>query len=206
MANITVKITDIAGESTLTGHEDELAAVAVRDLVYAPVGTGSAYMSEIAVTRVKDKGSPKLLQACAVGQNLGEVQVFMFTNTTAGPQPFMVYTLTEAFVSRIENETAQSNGGAYLAHNGYSQAGGSNHQAALQSFGLTMNADRSYARYRAKPNPLFPMPVGSNTDTEVERVWFNAATVRWTYTPFGADGVAGGAVEKGWNLQTSMAI
>ena len=56
---------------------------------------------------------------------------------------------------------------------------------------MTQNADRGYSRARANPVPVYPQPVGSITTDEVERVWLNAASIKWTYTPYTA-GVAGG--------------
>ena len=212
MAVITLKIVDgngnvsIEGESKLSGHANELEAIAIRDLVFAPSSAGSAYISEIFVTRLRDKASPKLAEACSMGTNLKTVTVSLFKNVGTGKEVFLQYTLTDTFVSRIEHETLEDNGGAYLAHIGYSGEGGSSDRAALNAAGLTMNANRSYSRARAAPTPLYPQPIGASvTDKEVERLWLSAATVQWTYIPY-ADGVAGGKLEKGWDLQQSIAL
>ena len=210
MAQITLKITDesgavsIAGESTITGHADELDALAIRDLVFAPSTAGKAYLSEVFLTRLRDKATPKLAEACAMGENIKTVTISVFRNTDEGPKVMMQYELTETYVSRIEHETEEDGGGAFLPYQGYGHAGESAHRAALNKWGLTMNADRRYARRRAQPTPAFPMPVAASvSNAEVERLWLNPATVKWTYTP----PVAGaGVVEKGWNLQTSAAL
>ena len=204
MAQITLKIADIVGESAITDHVDELEAVAVRDLVFAPSTAGSAYLSEIFVTRLRDKATPKLAEACAMGANIGDVDVFVFRNTEEGPKVMMKYELTDTYVSRIEHETDEDGGGAYLPYVGYGQAGESAHRAALNRWGMTMNADRRYARRRAQPTPAFPRPIGASaSNSEVERLWLNPATVKWIYTP---EDAGQGVVEKGWNLQTSAAI
>ena len=190
MAQITLKITDasgavsIAGESTITGHEDELEALAIRDLVFAPSTAGKAYLSEVFVTRFRDKATPKLAEACAMGENIKTVTISVFRNTDDGPKVMMQYELEETYVSRIEHETEEDGGGAFLPYVGYGQAGESAHRAALNRWGLTMNADRGYARRRAQPTPAFPMPVAASvSNAEVERLWLNPAKIKWTYTP-----------------------
>lgn len=200
MAQITLKITDIDGESAIKDHAGELDAVAIRDLVFAPSTAGSAYVSEIFVTRLRDKATPKLAEACAVGTNIGDVVVSMFRNSEDGPVVMMKYELTDTYVSRIEHETGEDGGGAFLPHVGYGQAGESAHRAALSRWGLTMNSDRRYARRRAQPTPAFPMPIGASaSNSEVERLWLNPATIKWIYEPDDSN------VERGWNLQTSTA-
>ena len=212
MADITVKIEktagtiSIGGEATQTGHVGELEAVAIRDLIMAPTGTAKAQLSEIFLTRYRDKGTPKLAEACSMGENIGTVTISMFKNTDTGPKVYMQYTLTDTFISRIEHETAEENGNAYLPHQGYSNAAGHMFRTLWNLAGMTQNADRGYARARANPVPVFPQPISSVTTDEVERVWLNAATIKWTYTPYDSAGVAGGAIEKGWNLQTSVAL
>ena len=205
MAQITLKIADIAGESAITDHVGELEAMAIRDLVFAPSTAGAAYLSEIFVTRLRDKATPKLAEACAMGANIGDVAVFVFRNTEEGPKVMLEYELTDTYVSRIEHETDEDGGGAFLPYVGYGQSGDSGkHRAALNRWGLTMNADRRYARQRAQPTPAFPRPIGAAaSNAEVERIWLNPATVKWIYTPYDA---GQGVVEKGWNLQTSAAI
>lgn len=204
MAQITLKIADIVGESALEGHAGELDAVAIRDLVFAPSTAGSAYLSEIFVTRYRDKATPKLAEACAIGENIGDVIVSIFRNTETGPKVMLQYELTQTYVSRIEHETEEDGGGAFLPYVGYGHAGESAHRAALNKWGMTMNADRRYARRRAQPTPAFPMPIGASVSSaEVERIWLNPATVKWTYTP---EDATQGVVEKGWNLQTSAEL
>ena len=162
MADITVRIEktggtiSIEGEATQAGHEGELEAIAIRDLVEAPTGTSKAQLSEIFLTRYRDKASPKLAEACSMGENLGTVTVSLFKNTETGPQIFMKYTLTDTFVSRIEHETAEANGGAFLPHRGYSNYAGHAFRALWNLAGMTQNADRGYSRARANPVPVYP--------------------------------------------------
>lgn len=209
---ITVKVEQvkdtisIAGESTIAGHTGEIDAVAIRDLIQAPTGSASAKVSEIFLTRERDKATPKLAEACSMGENIGTVTIYLLKNVNGAPKPFMTYTLTETFVSRLEHETLDSNGGAYLPHQGYSGLAGNASGAGWRAIGLNQNVDRFYSRARANPNPVYAMPIGSATDTEIERVWFSPATLQWTYTPYGTDGNAGGLVEKAWDLQASTEL
>ena len=200
MAQITLKIPDITGESALTNHVGELEALSIRDMLFAPTTAGSAYLSEVFLTRFRDKASPKLAEACAMGEDLGTVVVSVFRNTETGPTVMMTYELTETYVSRIEHETNEDGGGAFLPYVGYGHLGDSSHRAALVKAGLTMNSDRRYARRRAQPTPAFPQPTGASaSNAEVERIWLNPATITWSYK-------IGGTVEYGWNLQTNTAI
>jgi type VI secretion system Hcp family effector len=210
---ITVKVektagtVSIAGESTVADHASEIDALAIRDLIQAPTGSATAKVSEIFLTRYRDKATPKLAQACSMGENIGTVTIYLLRNVNGAPKPFMTYTLTETFVSRVEHETAEANGGAYLPHQGFSGLQGSVYGALWRAVGMTQNADRGYSRARAQPNPVYGMPMGAATDKEVERIWLSPATLKWTYTPYdAATGTAGGNVEKGWNLQTSSEL
>ena len=141
-----------------------------------------------------------------MGENIGTVTIFMLKNVAGSPKPFMTYTLAQTFVSRIEHETAEANGGAYLPHQGYSAMAGNVYGALYRAAGLNQNADRTYSRDRANPNPVYALPISDATDKEIERVWFSPATIKWTYTPYDAAGTAGGNVEKGWSLQSSAEL
>ena len=205
MATITVSIPNIAGESTVADHTDELDAVSIFDTVQSGTGAGNARLSELLLTRVKDRASPKLAEACATGRNLGEVIIYLFRNVGGGPKVFLKYTLTATYISRIEYETAEANGIAYMPHVGYSQGGAPTWRPTALALGVTVNDARAYARARAAPNPIYDQPLGAFGVTEVERIWLNSATVKWTYTPYTGD-VAGGAVEHGWDLLTHAAL
>ena len=201
MALITLKIDEYAGESEITGHEGELEALSIRDLVFAPSTAGKAYLSEVFVTRYRDKATPKLAEACSMGRNIGAVKVFVFRNTETGPKVMLEYNMTDTYVSRIEHETDEDGGGAFLPHVGYGQGGGSSARAALVAVGLTMNDARGYSRWRAQPTPAFPQPIGASaSNEEVERLWLNPATVHWIYHNLDT---TQGVVKKGWDLLKS---
>ena len=207
MTTITVKVSSAGfeGESAIAGHEDRMEAVSIRDAVIGSSSVSRALVSEISLTRHKDRASPKLAEACATGTNIGQVEIAVFRNTQTGMQVFMTYTLTETYVSRIEHDTAEGKGVAYGPHIGYSQGGAPTWRPVMLGIGQTVNDHRAYARFRARPNPLFPESPGGYSNNEVERIWLNAASVAWTYTPFLA-GVAQGAIRQGWNLQTGQPL
>ena len=205
MATITVSIPNIAGESTVEGHTDKLDAVSIFDTVQSGTGAGNAKLSEILLTRIKDRASPKLAEKCATGTSLGDITISVFRNVGTGPKVFLKYTLTATYVSRIEYETVESGGIAYMPHVGYSQGGAPSWRPLALSSGANVNDVRGYARARAAPNPIYDQPLGVFGVAEVERVWLNSATVKWTYTPYVGD-VAGGAVEHGWNLLTHAVL
>ena len=200
MAQITLSIDTINGESALANHVGELEALSIRDAILAPTTAGSAHLSEVFLTRFRDKASPKLAEACALGSDLGTMVVSVFRNTETGPTVMMTYELTHTYVSRIEHETNEEGGGAFLPYYGYGHLGESSLRPYLVRAGLTMNADRRYSRKRAQPTPTFPQPTGAAaSNAEVERIWLNPATITWSYK-------IGGTVEYGWDLQKNKAI
>lgn len=214
MAVIVARIGDIQGESTLSGYEDQADAVAIRESLEVASASsagrtrgartvGQANHSEIELTRTKDVASPKLAQACSSGLNLGEVVITLFRTLEAGLAPYMIYTLKEVFVSRIEYETLDEQGSALHPH-----VSDSSEVAPPSSTGLAGAAFanlRALKGERALVRSAGWMPRSAYTNTEIERVWLSAAQVRWTYNQF-TQGRQSGSVEKGWNIQTSTVL
>ena len=206
MAELIVDIANIAGESVKATYAGKLEAIAINDVVRGPVGQKKTKLSEICVTRDRDRASPKLAQACAAGTDLGQVTIHLFDTVVGRAEPYLTYTLTNTYVSRIEFDTVETNGIAYLPHNGYSSAGAPTWRPFALYFGATVNDSREYARDRARPNPLYFEPPGVHTNKEIERVWLSAGTVKWTYTPYDISGAAEGVVESGWNNLTGETL
>ena len=160
MADITVRIEksggsiSIAGEATQAGHEGEIEAIAIRDLIEAPTGTAKAQLSEIFLTRYRDKASPKLAEACSMGENLGTVTVSLFKNTETGPQVFMKYTLTTV---RIAENRDPEDTDAFLPHRAYIAICGPRVSRAVISrmtqkpTGLSRRGPVRYPRPSARP-------------------------------------------------------
>ena len=210
MAVIVVEFVDIPGESTVTGFEEKVDAVAMRETLEVAAAqssgstsgartVGQARHSDIELVRIKDRASPKLAQACSSGENLGQSRINLFRTLEQGLVVYMSYTLEQTFVSRIEHDTVDGNGIAYLPH-----FVGTSIVAPPSSLGLASVVApmaRSQApALRMAARPAVPGVRGPAGTLEVVRVWLNAAQVRWTYTPY-KHGAKGGVIEKSWNIQ-----
>ena len=196
MAVINIKIDSITGSSVRAGHKDQIVALGLRDSIVAPPGTASeSRYADIQVIRYRDASSPKLSEACAASVNLGTVTISLFRTSDAGMKPYMVYTLAKTYISRIETETLDDAGAVFLPHMG--SFGNTNPSPANGLAAMLVSAANKDTRLA--PLPYTALPKGSAKEKEVERVWFNAPQVRWTYTPYDK-GVAGGAIEKEWNF------
>ena len=212
MATIIVEITSIPGETTTTGHVDQLAALGLREtlevLADQTVGTaaGKAKHSDIQLTRYRDKASPKLAEACSAATDLGTVKIKLFTTLTTGVAVFLQYELTNAYVSRVEWETLDENKLAFMPHLNLNTKGGPlpPSQSGIASLVAADVAGKT-ASTRAAPRPLFAMQRGAETSSEVERVWLNATQVKWTYTPYDGD-TAGGVIEKTFSILKSAEV
>ena len=68
----------------------------------------------------------------------------------------------------------------------------------------SLTAPLAKAARRLAPLAIAPSHTGAPGNTEIERLWLNASTVKWSYTPY-TNGKKGGAIEKGWNIQTGAA-
>ena len=217
MAIIVVEFADILGESTVTGFAEKVDALAIRDAIEVAAPRGSGRMpssrtvgqsrhSDIELTRYKDRASPKLAQACSSGQNLGEVKVHLFRTIEQGLVTYMTYTLAQTFVSRIEHETLDDSGAAFRPHVGWTPPGsGTTTPSPTLGVAGLMASGGLGASAPLAPLSMAPSPRGIAVNAEIERVWLNAASIRWTYIPY-THGAKGGAVEKGWNIQQGVEL
>ncbi len=215
MALITVKIDNIVGSADIEGYAQQIEAIAIRDSIFVPPPlsagrtraartTAQSRHADIQLVRYRDVASPKLSEACSAGTALGTVTVTVFRTTDSGPQAYMVYTLGNTFVSRIETETDDDAGTAFLPYVG--SLGNVNPSPAHGVGGISVTASGgAIAGVRLSPMPYTALPKGMPRVREVERIWFNATEIKWTYTPH-TDGVAGGAIERGWNIRTGRSL
>ena len=202
MAVIIVNIPNIAGESQMSGYIGQLEAVSLFEMIQlvspkssgSGGGVGRSQHSDIGLYRFRDKASPKLAEACSSGANLGTVTISLFRTVEAGPVAYMVYTLEQTMVSRIEYETLEENGASFLPHLG-------NASQPLPS-GVFRP---SYTELVPARQPLISMPASKHTNQEVERLWLNPAQVMWTYTPY-TNGVASGSVSKTFSIERSVVV
>ena len=216
MATIILDIAGIAGESALTGYENKIEAIAIRDSIAmsrststgsTPTGTsgGKGAHSDICVTRYKDKASPKLAQACAAGECLtadnGTIKIILFKDTDPGTDvstnPYMEFVLTEPYVSRYEMDTQDAEGRQFEPHMTLEDTQPPTNWGVVGLLPATLR--RQGAEYRPVSRSVVGGGILSATDKEIERVWLNSNAVKWTYTPW-VSGTKQGVVEKGYNI------
>ncbi len=209
MASLIMNIPDIQGESTLKDYEDMCEAIAVRDTIEVPTArrsgaqraartAGTARQSDIQLTRVKDRASPKLAEACSAGKNLGNVSIFFFRTIETGAVAYMRFALLETFVSRIEWSTLDETGGAYQPH--FVSTGDVSPPSSLGVVSVLGPLARgSSSQVRLSPRAMLGVGEGAERNTEIERLWLNPSQVVWTYTGF-EQGMSAGQISKGWDF------
>lgn len=112
MSDILVSIDSIAGESTLSGYENQIECVALRhviDLPIVPQSTarveGTSRHGAIEFEHFVDLATPGLRLAVSAGQNLGEVTVTRLKMVGGDLKPVEIIKLAEAYVVRVDLET-----------------------------------------------------------------------------------------------------
>lgn len=207
MANIAVQFSSITGECTLASCEDHVEAIGLRETIEAGLGSmgrgGRGRHSDIEIIRFKDSASPKLAQACASAENLGEAVIRVFQNNESGPVVYMTYKLTEVYISRVEQETLDEANAGFQPHLMAVSRGLPAPGAVGLASALAPVLSEAAAVSRVVPTPVQVATAFANR--ELERVFLNATSVTWSYTPY-QNGVAGGVVERGFNLHTGSLI
>lgn len=216
MASIIVEIPGIVGETTTASHENQLAALGLRETLEVLAtqtagntgagGAARAKHSDIQLTRYRDKASPKLAEACSAATDLGTVKIKLFRPLSTGAAVYMQYELEHAYVARVEWETLDENKMAFMPHLHLNTKGAPlpTSQSGIASLVAADVAGQTEST-RAAPRPLFAMQRGPETSNEVERVWLNATQVKWAYTPYVGD-APGGAIVKTFNILTSAEV
>ena len=181
MARIVAHIESIPGESEVSGYENHLDAVAIRETLEIPASASGrptdARHSDIMLTRIRDRGSPKLAQACAAGTNLGDITISLYRSVGGVVTVYMSYALKQAYVSRYEYDTADEHGLAYMPH-----FGPPGQPLAQPVYGIASLLDAPAPdRARLSPRPMVAQPRGLAGRRDVERVWFNSARLEWLY-------------------------
>jgi hypothetical protein len=183
-----------SGESDITGHEDQLDAIAVYDAVRGAVGTaGRARHSDIVVVRNVDDGSPKLAAACSAGTQLGTVEVKIFKNTADGAAVLGKICLNEAYVSRYTRGTLDTRGVLLGAQVGYGNRDVPHYRDLMAKVTSSSGDAAATDRAAAGPNPLFDLQLTGFTNREIEHIWFCGNGITWQH----------GTNTKSWNIATS---
>ena len=117
-ADFFLKIDGIQGESQDATHTNEIQLYSVNFGVTntgsGGFGTGSgsskSNVHDMTFTKLVDKASPNLFIACATGKSIGNATVILRKAGGDKPVEYLVYKLTEVFVSSL-NTSASEGGG-----------------------------------------------------------------------------------------------
>ena len=204
MATIILDVPDVTGSSDMAGYVGKLPCETVRESLYCPqpttVGTtttvNKAKHSDINVVRYRDSGSPKLATAASAGTLYTEVKITLFRTVNSVTAKYMEYTLGNVYISRYEAGTLDAEGFEFEPYINSSDPMPPPEwgvAALLASSGLP-------AGVRQQPRPVRGGARGmpSSDNKELERLWFNAGTVKWTF--------ANPNVETGWNIVSSSTL
>lgn len=110
MDTIILEITDIKGNTKITGHEDKIQIMSFsngvsmhmnRDVSNSERTMGRPDFQNITLSKMTDQATPGLYGACAGGKDLGVVKLLMGRNEGDAFMPLMTYTLKNTMVSNI---------------------------------------------------------------------------------------------------------
>ena len=109
MSDFLVKIDGIAGESNLTGYEEQIDCIALRHAIDLPVVAtgatrveGSSRHGPIEMDHALDVASPALRLALSAGTNLGQVVITRMRMVGGESRPAEIITLNNVYVVRID--------------------------------------------------------------------------------------------------------
>ena len=112
MADILVKISNIAGESERVGYADQIDCRSIRHTIDLPVVSRGATRTEgasrhgaIELTHAIDKASPSLRLAVMDGTNLGRVEITRMQTIGGASKPQETIKLQNTYVVRVETDT-----------------------------------------------------------------------------------------------------
>ena len=103
-----LKLGDIKGESTDTGHPDWIRIDAMSSPIMRSIpqgakdqqrARGETTLGDISISKQVDKSTPNLLAACANGKFIPEVQVNFCTTVKGKQEPYMTYKLKNVVVT-----------------------------------------------------------------------------------------------------------
>ena len=197
MATIILDCPNISGSATLTGYANKLPALSIRDSLYTPIpAAGSttvsqAQHSDINIVRYRDAGSPKLAAAASAATLMATVTITLFRVGTTAVK-YMEYVLTNAYLSRYECGTVDADGFEFEPYMNPSDPMPPPAWGTAALLGKSNMPDTVRQHPRPVRGGARGLPAAANR--ELERLWFNAATVKWTYT------LPGSSVSAGWNI------
>ena len=194
MADIILSIPTIDGESAKSGYTNQIGCTILRETLEAQRGASTRRVrhSDIELTRERDRATPKLAHACSAGTVLGTCYIYILN--TAGT-PLMTYELREMVVSKIEHETVDANGTAYMPHSPAGVAVPPNATSPNPVVGAgALAAQVLPSGGQIMPRAYYTNGFSAPGDVEIERIWVNAEKIFWTHT------AAGSNVKRGWDI------
>ena len=196
MADIILSVPDIDGESRKSGYTNKIDCSILRETLEVQRGgsTRRARHSDIELTKERDRATPKLAHACSAGTVLGTC--FIYVLNTQGT-PLMTYELRETVVSKVDHETLDANGTAYLPHSPAGTAAPPNATSPNPVVGAGALAGQVLPTGgQLMPRAYITNGFSAPGNVEVERIWLNAEVVAWTHT------AAGSNIQRAWNILT----
>lgn len=195
MADIILILPDTPGECSKAGYENQIQCELMREaLEVPPGGARRARHSDIELTRPRDRATPLLAHACSSGTpfDTGTIHILGQEGT-----PVVTYNLTSVIVSKIEYETNDDGGTAYMPHSPAGTEAAYNFVSPSPAAGAAALAAQELNVGQLMPRVYYNREGFTRPrDVEVERVWLNAVTVEWTH--YGDTG----ATTRGWNIFT----
>ena len=103
-----IKLGDIKGESTDSGHKDWIIIESMSSSVFRSIQPGAkdqqrtkgeTSLSDIQIVRQLDKSSVKLQEACANGTFFKEVEIHFCTTVKNAQEPYLKYKIYDVIVS-----------------------------------------------------------------------------------------------------------
>lgn len=113
MDTILMQIKDVPGTSQLAGYADQIEVLSyshgVAMQVTGDVGntertSGTAGGGEFHVTKYLDAATPLMSQKCCEAASLGEVKLTVGRNDGGTVIPFIIYTLSDVFITSIHGD------------------------------------------------------------------------------------------------------
>ncbi len=210
MATLVVDIPTIAGECQIAGYQSKVDAVGISDAISRPLvhfagpgGSSPVRHSAICLKRYRDSASPLIAKACSTVGNLGEVKVYLFRTVETELLPYMVFTLSDAFITHVNYSTEDTHGIAFSPHL-LDNLSDFVPQSWLEGIEGALGAGMQVPT-RPAVRPAASASNMTYTNAETERVWFYGTSVTWTYTQY-SNGYRAGDISKKWNIEQGVGV
>ena len=213
MATIVLDIASIPGNYAVGDYTNKVAAVGISSGIAMALSTstgstptttsaGKGAHSDICLTRFRDDVSPKFARNCAAGTGIGDVDIILLKDED-GLKEYLKIALVDTYVSRYETSTQDTQGREFAPHMTLEDTQPPSNWGGVGLLPAVLR--RQSAEYRPMVRSIIGGPIVSARDNETERLWLNATSVTWTFTPY-VNGAAQPVMEKGFNILTGAEI